>query len=142
MVRALVGDSTMTSVLPAPARAFGAFALPALPTAFGLSAAFAFDFGAAAFFPAALGDGALAFGFVDFFLGLAMDLVLEMFPGPSRAQNRLQLRTGVTEWQGGGRKSSRGAAQAKPPRRTQSMISATAVAGSSPSFPTARSARV
>jgi hypothetical protein len=96
MVRALVGDSTMTSVVPAPDRrapvfVFGAFdaagafvALVAFGVVVGLAlagaglalTALAFGFETGAAFPAAF-FGNVDFGFVDFF-GLVLAIGLDI----------------------------------------------------------------
>lgn len=100
MVRAFVGDSTMTRAFPPPrrapaleARGFGAFALALGGSGFGaagfaLAAGFgAFDFEAGAFGPFAFGGGDLdVFDFFGFLLAIGLDL--ERSVRPTDPENR------------------------------------------------------
>lgn len=160
MVRALVGDSTITSVVPAPARlapavgfadlglaALAAGLTPAAGLALGTDAGLAFVFGvgigfeARDAFPAALGGA--DFGFADFFdLELAIGLDIELTVWPRRPRKSLATKDGRDRMARRAHQIHRGVPrQASPPRRSQPMISSAATAGSSCSFPTVKSAR-
>lgn len=157
MVRALVGDSTMTSVVPAPARRgpaliFVALALGALAAGVTLAAglAFGFDLGAGlAFgfgfeagdaFPAALGGA--DFGFADFFdLELAIGLDIEQSVWPHRPRKSLATKDGrdrMARREGQIHRATK--AQSSRPRRIHRTISAAATRGSSPWLSTVKAA--
>ena len=151
MVRALVGDSTMTSVVPAPARfgpAFGftGLALGALAAGLTLAAGPAFGLGLSLGFEAgeafAAGFGGADFGFADFFdLELAIGLDIEQTVWPHRPRKSLATKDGRDRMARREGQIHRGPeAQADPPRRICSTISVAATAGSSPWLSTVRSA--
>ena len=147
MVRALVGDSTMTSALPplrrAPAlaaRAFGGFAFGAgaLDLAAGFGAFFDFEAGASTPSPWAEGLGRLRFlRLLARHRPRSRTVCQADRPGKSLAtkdgRDRMARRTHQIH-----RNLYR---QAKPPRRSHATISSAATVGSSRSLPTVKSAR-
>ena len=145
MVRALVGDSTMTSVVPAPARfgpafGFGALAAGALAAGLTLAAgsrpsAWAWPCGFDAGEAFAAGFGGADFGFADFFdLELAIGLVIEPSVWPRRPRKSLATKDGRDRMARREGQSTRGPeAQAARRGAIQPTISAAATAGSSPS---------
>lgn len=159
MVRALVGDSTITSVVPTPARLAPAFGFadlglaalaagltPAAGLALGTDAGLAFVFGvgigfeARDAFPAALGGA--DFGFADFFdLELAIGLDIELTVWPRRPRKSLATKDGRDRMARREGQIHRGPeAQPAPRRRIQRTISVAAMAGSSPELSTVTSA--